>query len=156
MINIWIFSTLNRIAIQLCAKTSTCNHMSNFHVQLPKCAISNCGLKYLIDMHNLGNSECKLSTQLRQSISDVWLQNYRARTQQEKLCLITVPYYRCVQLWRYPWSIWKRMKNMSWREWWYNSTCACQLGQGLCMYLHDFKNQNISNTYTWSCILAWC
>lgn len=116
--------------------------MPDFHVQLPECAISNCGLKYLIDMHNLGNSECKLGTQLWQSDSDVWLQNYRARAQQEKLCLIAVRKYRCVQLWRYLWSIYKWLRNMSWREWGSKSTCACQPGQGLCIYLQGFKPEH--------------
>lgn len=100
---------LTGVSVQLCAQTFPGNCTFNFHVQIPECAISNCRLIYLIDMHNLGNSECKIGTQLWQSDIDVWLQNYRVRAPQ-KLCEEA----QSVQLGRCLWSsrnVWK-----SWSE----------------------------------------
>lgn len=77
-------------------------------------------------MHNLGNSECKLGTQLWQSDIDVWLQNYRVRSPQ-KLCEeaqkcsageVSVITQKCP-------------KDTGWGEWGYKSTWAGKSGWDL-------------------------
>lgn len=119
---LWFWSPcLTGVSAQLCAHTLPGNCMLDFHI-----AISNCRLIHLIDMHNLGNSECKLGRQLWQSDIDVWLQNYRVRAPQ-KFCEAA---QKC---WAGEVSviIQKCLKDKSWREWGHKSTCTGKSGWGL-------------------------
>lgn len=74
-------------------------------------------------MHNLGNSECKLGTQLWQSEIDVWLQNYRVRAAQK----LSEEAQKC-SAGEVSVVTQKGLKDMGWGEWGYKSTCAGKSG----------------------------